>query len=116
MNIQECYEIIKGDYKDVLNRLGSDSLIAMFLQKFPEDGSYQELVEAMNEGDCKKAFHAAHTLKGVCGNLGIAYLGEVAIEICELLRADDMESAIPLMAEVTARYDSTLKGIKDYTE
>ena len=37
MTIQECYEAIGGNYKDVLGRLQSEALIRRFTLKFLED-------------------------------------------------------------------------------
>ena len=49
MNIRECYDTIGADFEDVLGRLGSESLIQRFALKFIDDGSYNELTEALAE-------------------------------------------------------------------
>ena len=47
MTIQECYEAIGGNYKDVLGRLQSEALIRRFTLKFLEDQSYLQLKQAL---------------------------------------------------------------------
>ena len=54
--------------------------------KFLDDGSYQELVNALKEGRDEDAFRAAHTLKGVCQNLSFTSLYEPSQTITEALR------------------------------
>ena len=55
MNIRECYDTIGADFEDVLGRLGSESLIQRFALKFIDDGSYNELTEAITEKNAEKA-------------------------------------------------------------
>ena len=49
-------------------------------------------------------FRAAHTLKGICANLGFKSLFEVSYEITEALRAGDMEQAKVMWPDVQACY------------
>lgn len=46
----------------------------------------------------------AHTLKGICANLGFKSLFEVSYEITEALRAGDMEQAKVMWPDVQACY------------
>ncbi len=41
----------------------------------------------MENGDTETAFRAAHTLKGICMNLGFDRLYEASYDITEVLRA-----------------------------
>ena len=74
MNIRECYEAINGDYEEVKRRFLTDARIRRFTLLFLQDSSMEELRAAMKEQNCEKAFQAAHTLKGVCLNLGFTGL------------------------------------------
>ena len=78
MTIQECYEAIGGNYKDVLGRLQSEALIRRFTLKFLEDQSYLQLTQALENKNYEDAFRSAHTLKGVCQNLSFDRLYEVS--------------------------------------
>ena len=55
-------------------------------------------------GDVEAAFRAAHTLKGICANLGFKALFEVSYDITEALRAGDMEQAKVMWPGVQACY------------
>ena len=72
---------------EALERLmGSEALLERFLKKFLQDKSYEELVSAIEGQELERAFRAAHTLKGVCGNLSLNRLGDLVKEQVELLR------------------------------
>ena len=70
MTIQECYQKMGADYEDVLKRLYSESMIRKFARMFLDDDSYPKLEDALKKENVEEAFRAAHTLKGVCQNLG----------------------------------------------
>lgn len=117
MTIQECYEQIGGDYKDVIGRLRSDRLVKKFALKFINDGSFELLKNSIAAGQWDEAFRAGHTLKGVCQNLSFTKLGESSEEITEILRAGheaEREKAdlAGLLARVEADYEKTIAGLK----
>ena len=70
MTMQECYDRLGGNFEQMTKRLPSVSIIKKFVARFPEDPTFTELCRAMESGEQKEAFRAAHTLKGVCTNLG----------------------------------------------
>lgn len=59
-----------GDLGTAKTRLPSVGLIQQFITKFLDDSSFPELCLALQNGQRAEAFRAAHTLKGVCENLG----------------------------------------------
>ena len=115
MTIQECYQELGGDFAQVKKRLPSVSLIMKFIAKFPDDRSFAELCRAMEEGRRADAFRAAHTLKGVCANLGFDRLMASAGRLTELLRPETdtiPESCAELLEEVRKDYDLTVSAIR----
>lgn len=86
MDVKDCYRELEGNYDDALSRLMNDTLIEKFLKKFLNDDSFKKLSMAIETKDCHEAFVAAHTLKGVCLNLGLTRLSESASVITEYLR------------------------------
>ena len=72
MTIQECYKKMGADYQEVLGRLYNEAMICKFVRMFLQDDSFQILKEALRRGNVKEAFRGAHTLKGVCQNLGFS--------------------------------------------
>ena len=113
MNIRECYEAINGDYEVVKRRFLTDARIRRFALLFLGDSSMDELRAAMSEKDCGKAFRAAHTLKGVCLNLGFTGLYEPVNIITEMLRAGEFEKALEEMEQVEKDYTTAEKGLRE---
>ena len=42
MTVKECYEIMKGDYDDVISRLRTDDRVKKFLSKVLSDPSFSQ--------------------------------------------------------------------------
>ena len=114
MTIYECYTALGGDYQEVLGRLRSGPMIQKFVLKFPEDGNYECLCRSMEAGEQEAAFRAAHTIKGMCQNLGFVRLAGSSSQLTEALRAGDMDSARSLFAPVCRDYDRTVKAIRAF--
>ena len=100
MNIRECYDTIGADFEDVLGRLGSESLIQRFALKFIDDGSYNELTEALAEKNAEKAFRAAHNLYTVSSDL------------TEKLRGRELDGYEALYEKVSEQYKITVNALK----
>lgn len=117
MTIQECYQVLGGDYAQVEKRLPGIHLIRRFIAKFLDDGSYPELCRAMEQGQTEESFRAAHTLKGVSANLGFDRLTASSGELTELLRGrtDGIPTeAVPLLDMVRQDYELTAGAIRAY--
>ena len=117
MTIQECYQMLGGNFADVEKRLPSVSLVTKFITKFLDDSSFSQLCRTMQAGQCGEAFRAAHTLKGVCANLGFDQLGASAGTLAELLRPEKNsipEDAVFILDEVKHDYALTVNAIRAY--
>ena len=100
------------DVADALARfMNNESLLLRCLTRFPEDRNYAELVRALGDGDAERAFTAAHTLKGVAGNLALRGLYQTVSELVERLRASDMEGARLLLGELESRYEQVTRAL-----
>ena len=66
-------------------------LIELFIETGMSD--LDKLQFAIEEGNAEKAANAAHSLKGAAGNLGLIDLSEIAKEIEEKARNDQLEGA-----------------------
>lgn len=95
--------------------MNNEKLWTKFLKKFIADDSYENLVEAMAEKDGEKAFAAAHTLKGITGNLAMSRLHVLVSEQTEHLRkeAGGMEAAAAMMPQITELYDESIRIINE---
>lgn len=117
MSIEECYQQIGGDYNQVLARLMTPKLVIRFIGRFLEDNSFSMLEKALAEGNCKEAFRAAHTLKGVCQSLGLGNLLTSTHEITELLRHQEREipsEAGAYFEAVRRDYEATVAAIREF--
>ena len=112
MTIQECYEKMGADYEDVLKRLYRESMIRKFVRMFLDDNSYSKLAQSLKDGNVQEAFRAAHTLKGVCQNLGFTNLYQPAYELTEVLRAGTLEGSKEWFDRVTEQYHITTDAIR----
>lgn len=69
--------------------MGNEALYSKFLGKFKDDTSYASLIASLDQENFEEAFKCAHTLKGVCANLGLDPLSQSASKITELLRGKE---------------------------
>lgn len=105
MTVKECYEQMGSDYEGVLGRLGSEAIVKRFALKFLQDPSFAQLKESLAKNDGEEAFRAAHTLKGVCLNLGFDELFEVSAELTEKLRERKTAGSEELFQKVSQNSD-----------
>ena len=119
MTIKECYDAIGSDYEEVLGRFaGNKMLVGKFARKFIDDPSYQMLADSMEKQDYEEAFRAAHTLKGVCANLGFIQLFKVSSEVTEELRGGNprVEKLPGMFDAISAEYRKTVDAIRKVNE
>ncbi|MCH5164107.1 MAG: Hpt domain-containing protein [Clostridiales bacterium] len=110
MNLKEFYAISGGDYDGAMARLITEERVKKFVRKFAGDPSYSELIAALDKSDAKAAFLAAHTLKGVCQNLGFDSLYRSSSAITEILRAGSLDvGALP--DEIKLHYTTIIDAI-----
>ena len=103
-SFQAIMEEYGADYQNTLDRfLGKKSFYLKMLGMLPEDKNMQRLEEALSKGDLGGAFDAAHTMKGVAGNLGLAPLYDAICAIVEPLR----------IRESSEDYPALCRGIKE---
>lgn len=116
MTMENFYQKLGGDYKAVLARIPSEAMVRRFTGAFLKDPSFEELCGAMDVGNRAAAFRAAHTLKGVCANLGLEKLRQSASELTEVLRpeADAIPApAVSLLDEVKRDYQTAVDTISE---
>lgn len=115
MNVDTMKQLTEGgvDVGSMLERcMGNEALLERLLKKFLADRSYAGLVGAFKAGDGAAALDAAHTLKGVCGNMSITGLFEQLARQVQALRGGDMAEAAGMMPEVTRRYEAAVQAIR----
>lgn len=114
MTLEQVYDSIGADYRGVLERLPSEDFVRRFALKFLKDDSFPTLKQALADGDADTAFRAAHTLKGVCQNLGFANLYAPDAALTEALRGGTLAGADKLFPAVEAEYQRTVEALQAY--
>ena len=112
MTTRECYTQMGADYDEVLNRLYSEEMIHRFALLFLKDDSFQNLKTQLAAQNVKEAFRAAHTLKGVCQNLGFAALYVPSSALTEALRGGSLDGADELFPPVEKEYQRVVEALK----
>jgi HPt (histidine-containing phosphotransfer) domain-containing protein len=114
MTLSECYEELGGDYGGVLSRMSSEKLVQKFTLKFLDDKSFDLLKKSLDENQYEEAFRAAHTIKGICQNLGFARLYTSDCALTEALRNKTYDGIDNLFADTAADYRTTVSAIERY--
>ena len=86
MTIRECYDVFGGDFDGVMKRLIDENRVERFALKFLDESSMKQLRISLIEDDQESDFRAAHTIKGICQNLGFTHLGNSSGALTEYLR------------------------------
>lgn len=115
MTMKQFYEEIGGDYEGTLSRFLAEERMKRFALKFESDPSFSELCSALGSGDVQNAFRAAHTLKGVCQNLGFDALYAPVYRVTETLRAGDLNVGAD-MDELRTRYGIVMSAVRQLRE
>ena len=112
MTAKEAYESVYSNYDNVLKRLGSEAMIKRFAVKFLDDPTFNELEQALEAGNGEDAFRAAHTMKGICLNLGFDKLYEVSAALTEQLRDREIAGSEAMYQKVAEQYDRLTAALK----
>ena len=111
---KERLEAAGIDVEDALLRfMGNEELMMRFLLRFPKDESFEKLRQALRAEDAGEAYTAAHTLKGVAGNLSMKGLFQQASAVTEELRRGDLAAAQRGMPALEDRYLQVVGVLSD---
>ena len=111
---QETFSAYGGDYMATMSRfMGNEAMYLRLLDMLFEDKSLQQLGEALEAQDLKRAFEAAHTLKGVAGNMGLKPLYEAVCIIVEPLRAGQQREDYPVLYKAIQAEFQRVEGLRE---
>ena len=86
-DFEKLFEEYGGDYNVTMTRfMGKRSVYMKIFGMLFQDENLQVLGTALRAGDLDTAFMAAHTLKGVTGNLGLTPYYDAVYPMVEPLR------------------------------
>ena len=84
----DSLEAFGADTDDALARcMGNEAFYFKLIGKVLDDKNFEVLEQAIHAKDLDKAFEAAHSLKGVLGNLSLTPVYDPVNEMTELLRS-----------------------------
>ncbi len=83
--------------------MGNEGFYFKLIGKAVEDKNFAALEEAIAAHDLDAAFDAAHSLKGVMGNLALTPIYEPVYEITELLRARSEADYAPYLKTIAEK-------------
>ena len=112
MTLTEFYDKAGGNYEEVLCRLMNDALVKKFLIKFLDDESCKNIFDNLEKHDIKEAFRAAHTLKGICQNLGLGTLYKSSCDVTEALRDGKNDVTDKMLSKLKDDYEMTVSTIE----
>ena len=121
MTLQELYQNIGGDYDQAIRVLRVEKLIDKHIRKYPAGGVTAAVIAAGENMNGQALFEAAHAMKGVCANLGLRELAELASAVTEEFRPGNPRTMTDgEVREILRRIDEvnrrTVAGISAYTE
>ena len=113
MNIVECYAAFEGDYEHTVLRLSKEERVVKYIRKFAENDTMDKLRQAYREENAENIFLYAHSLKGICDNVGLTKLEEAASGLTECYRNGGPKTdPEPLMACVEKYYRIAIDAIR----
>lgn len=114
---RQSLEALGMDLNQTLARfVGNEKLLFRFLNKLPQDETFEKLKQAIDAGDTEDAFHQAHTLKGVVGNLGLDDIFNAVDPMVETLRQGQLEESKALFPPVETAYVKAIETINSLEE
>lgn len=119
MTIRELYDRMGGSYEHACKVMKMDKLIDRYVRRFKDSQVGEKLAAAGKTMDGTALFEAAHSMKGVCLNLGLDELGRRAEEITEEFRLGRErrmtdEEVREKLAGIDALYRHTVEEIDRY--
>ncbi len=121
MTLKELYEIIGGDYDQALRVLRVEKLMDKHIRKLTKGSVVEQLIAAGEAMDPAQMFDAAHASKGMCGNLGLKKLSDLASDIAEEFRPGNPRTMTDgqvreKLDEIAALYRRAVDGVRQYEQ
>lgn len=101
------------DYDEAMERFGGNrALYERLALKFLDDPHFEALENALAAGRIEEAHRAAHSLKGVSGNLSFRDLFKATCIISDSLRDGDPDTAKAAMPEAREAYAAVQEALR----
>ena len=87
MELEELYQKIGGDLKNVMKRIPNEAMIGKFVRKYANDPTYNRLTAAVEAKNWKDAFIAAQAVRGAVPLTDESLFEEVCKDQKEIVEA-----------------------------
>lgn len=105
------------DYVDAMDRMDNDAeLYKTLAMKYLANSNYASLVAALEVEDFDEAYKAAHSLKGIAGNLSFKTLFNVAASMSEALFQGEYQAAEKMLPDLTAANEKIIEGLTAWSD
>lgn len=112
MTLNELRNVIDIDIEGSLVRFSNfEPMYLKYLKRFVSEPTYDALLAAVQAQDFGAIETTAHTLKGICGNLGLTTLFNTFNEIVQCVRSGRNDEAIALCNSVHPEVVKTREAI-----
>ena len=112
MNLQELRNVIDIDIDGSLARFSNMEIMYLkYLKRFINEPTYETLQGAVASQDFATIETAAHTLKGICGNLGLNTLFNDFNNIVKAVREHNNDLALHLCSEIEPKIAQTREAL-----
>ena len=102
-----------ADTQDALGRcMNNEAFYLRLVRMALADPAFDALASAIEKNDRQAAFHAAHSLKGILGNLALTPIYQPASELTELLRSGGEADGRAYLERILQQRD-TLLALED---
>lgn len=100
------------DYVDAMERMDNDGdLYKMLAMKYLDSSNYADLTAAIEVKDFDNGYKAAHSLKGMAGNLSFKNLFEVAAAMSEALFQGEYQAAEGMLPDLESAHGKVIDGL-----
>lgn len=114
MKVKELEQYIAIDVESSIARFaGMETMYVKYLKKLPEDKTFEELKAAVEAEDQKEIEIKAHTLKGICGNLGLTGLYQKSDALVKAVREGRPEEIGALYTEIKDLMEETVPVLRE---
>lgn len=93
--------------------MGNEALYKKLIKRIWEDTNYQEILSGLKEENMETVLRAAHTLKGISGNLGFIRLYNITEEIVKMIREGREGEVEAKTEELTQSYEEVLRALEE---
>ncbi len=92
--------------ENVMDRfMNNEDIYERFLKKFLDDPNYKLLEQSLIDKNYEDALSSSHTLKGVCGNLGMDTMFKLLEKMVADIRAEDYSNLDSQFEALTPNYN-----------